>query len=351
MTRKEIVVDLGRIGSTFNHEQCDAIYENDIALWTDISQQINHKTYSHDGISAEVIADWEPVIDNFKKQQKREREFNKLLKEKGDAAWTIYKTELQDPKVSFTVTIKGKHELLKQDWYHRFFIEKYIYDIFLIANLSLPGSCEFLNARFTTKSGKDRERYNLSSYNFEEGLYRHLEGKSPSPTILPIRSVMEWYKEFDTGVRQKAETSIEKAVFSLLHLCKKDTDETSMIWIFHALEAIYGTKVGEGFSNLIDRISILLELNIEQKKKTKKKLRDMYDYRSSIVHGGYKVHHPLKNEVIDRNLTNDYFRMFELHQEGFNLVVASIQKLIKNGWHGITFEQKLNGIQNHYTKK
>ena len=129
MTRKEIVVDLGRIGRTLNHEQSDAIYENDIALWIDISQKINHKTYYHDGISAEVIVDWEPVVDNFKKQQAREREFNKLLKEKGEAAWEIHKTELQDPK-SFVHSINNrKARATETRVVPQFFLLKNIYMI------------------------------------------------------------------------------------------------------------------------------------------------------------------------------------------------------------------------------
>ncbi|QYJ82011.1 HEPN domain-containing protein [Shewanella aegiceratis] len=344
MIREEIVIDLGRIGRTNDHGQSDEIFIKEIELWGKINERLNSKSYTHDGVSAEIYTDWSPVIEELKKQQTREREFNKLLEENGEAAWEIYRFDIKEPKVKFLVSIQGKNEVSEYKWYPRFFVEKYLYDIFLIANLSLPGSCEFLNVRFISEREKESERYLLSSYNFEEALYNQLDGVRPSPICLPVSSVIDWYDNLDTGIKQKAESPIEKAIFSLLHLCKSDVDETSVVWLFHALEAIYGTRVGEGFSNLINRLSILLQLDSKEKAKTKKKLRSMYDYRSSIVHGGYQVHHPLRNEVIDKRLNEDWLRTYELFQDGFNLVVLSIQIMIQNGWYGIEVKESLIGV-------
>jgi hypothetical protein len=343
--REEIVIDLGRIGRTNDHDQSDEIFIKEIELWGTLNERLNSKCYTHDGVSAEVCTDWSPVIEELKKQRSREKEFNKLLEEKGEAVWEIYRSDRKDPEAKFLVSIQGKNEVSEYKWYPQFFVEKYLYDIFLIANLSLPGSCEFLNVRFISEREKEGERYLLSSFNFEEALYNQLDGVRPSPICLPVSSLIDWYDNLDTGIKQKAETSIEKAVFSLLHLCKSEVDEASVVWIFHALEAIYGTRVGEGFSNLINRLSILLQLDSKEKAKTKKKLRSMYDYRSSIVHGGYQVHHPLRNDVIDKRLNEDWLRTYELFQGGFNLVVLSIQTMIQNGWYGIEVKESLIGIE------
>lgn len=345
MIREEIVIDLGRIGRTNDHDKSNEIFIKEIELWRNLNERLNSKSYTHDGVSAEVCADWSPVIEELKKQHSREKEFKKLLEEKKEEAWEIYKTDHKYPEIKFLVSIQGKNKVSEYKWYPKFFVEKYLYDIFFIANLSLPGSCEFLNVRFISEREKEDERYLLSSYNFEEALYNQLDGVRPSPICLPVSSVIDWYDDLDTGIKQKAESPIEKAIFSLLHICKSEINETSVVWIFHALEAIYGTRVGEGFSNLINRLSILLQLDSKEKAKTKKKLRSMYDYRSSIVHGGYQVHHPLRNEVIDKRLNEDLSRTYELFQDGFNLIVLSIQTMIKNGWYGIEVKESLIGVE------
>jgi hypothetical protein len=339
-----IIIDLGRIGRTQEHDRSDEMYELDISLWSEIIISHSFRSYYHDGVRAEVQADWAPVREHLVEDQDRDKEFHRLLKENSKAAWTIYDSSREYAKVSFLVRIDGSNDLSQYQWYPVFFVEKYIYDIFLIANLALPGSCEFLNVRFPNERGISSDRYGLSSYNFEEALYDHFYNRSTSIQLLPLELVAHWYESLGLGIRQKAESPIEKAIFSLLHICKSEIDETSIIWIFHSLEAIYGTRVGEGFRNIIDRMAILLELNPKQKASAKKKLRSMYDFRSSLVHGGYEVHHPLRREVIDKRLDDDYSRTYDLVQYGFNIVVASLQKLIERGWYGVEVKEQLSGI-------
>lgn len=346
MIKKEIIISIGSLGRKFEHEQSDEIFLKDIKLWREIKESFSLKSYTHESVSAEVITDWSPVIEELEQQHSRDQEFKKTLKEEGEeAAWEVFSSDREEPKVKFLVIIQGESKLSDHNWYYQFFVEKYLYDVFFIINLSLPGACDFFNVRFINERELENERFLLSSYGFEEALYSHLSGIRPSPMCLPINAVLDWYSVLDLGIKQKAESPIEKAIFSLLHLCKSEVDETSVVWIFHALEAIYGTKVGEGFTNLIDRLSNFLELGSKEKGKAKKNLRAMYDYRSALVHGGYKVHHPLRNEVIDKRLNEDYSRIIELFQFGFNLVVLSIQTMIRNNWYGIEVQETLVGIE------
>ncbi|MCH8492738.1 MAG: hypothetical protein LAT53_05835 [Idiomarina sp.] len=344
MASQTIIIDLGVIGRANEHHQSDEMYKLEISLWSEIIANYSSRSYNHEGILAKVEADWSSVREHLSAAQNTNKEFHRLLKEKGEVAWAIYDSSLENPKVQVLVTLEGNNDLSKHKWYPVFFVEKYIYDTFFIANLALPGSCEFLNVRFPSERGVSTERYGLSSCFFEMALHDFFDNKDTSIQLLPLGLVADWYENLGLGVRQKADSSIEKAIFSLLHICKSDGDETSIIWIFHALEAIYGTRVGEGFSNIIDRMAILLELNSKQKASSKKKLRRMYDFRSSLVHGGYEVHHPLRNEVLDKRLNDDYLRTYDLIQYGFNVIVASLQKLIERDWYGVEVEVQLGGI-------
>ncbi len=48
-------------------------------------------------------------------------------------------------------------------------------------------------------------------------------------------------------------------------------------------------------------------------------------------------------EVIDRRVNDDYDRTFRLGQIGFNLVVASIQRLIVKDWIRISVSEEIKG--------
>ncbi|MEO2055751.1 MAG: hypothetical protein ABGX83_10775 [Nitrospira sp.] len=169
------------------------------------------------------------------------------------------------------------------------------YDFFSIMNFSVPGSCDCLNIKICSKSSDDSNHFKLSSHNFEIGYYSSLNGKKPNISTLSLKDVLEWFKVLDLGIKQKAESSLERALFSLFHMCRLDGDVTTIIWIFHALEALYKTKVGEGFTNLYQRISSLLKFDGYDQRILKKTLRKLYDLRCAIVHGGYQIHHPMSS--------------------------------------------------------
>lgn len=338
---------LGRIGRTLEQDQWEHIGQQDVNVWIVTQQIITPYEYAHDGVNATVEVDWSKVTEYLKKYQLANSSFQSALAnniinppEKRISLEKLIPNLDANLELTASITIKGKNEFSEYKWYPGFFLEKYIYDVFFILNMSIPGSCEFLNLRFKNES----ERFYLSAFNFELGYEDFLNNKKICISELPIKTVYSWYKELSLNVKQKSEQPIEKAIFSLLHICKSDMDVTSIIWIFHALEAIYGTRVGEGFTNLIDRMAKLLQWNDKEKKQAKSHLRDLYDFRSAIVHGGFKVHHPMRNEVVDNRLNDDYSKIYDLTQIGFNLVVLSIQTLVKNGWFGIDVKETISGI-------
>lgn len=338
---------LGQIARSLELDQWKHIDQQDVNVWIKAQQLITPYQYLHDGVNITVEVDWSKIIEHFKIYQTDNNVFRTALAEniKNPLEKRINLGALipnLDTNLELTASIKmqGKNKFSEYKWYPRFFLEKYIYDVFFILNMSIPGSCGFLNFKFKNES----ERFYLSTFNFELGYEDFLNNKKICISELPIETVYNWYKELSLNVKQKSDLPIEKAIFSLLHICRSDMGVTSIIWIFHALEAIYGTRVGEGFTNLIDRMATLLHWNDKEKKQAKSHLRELYDFRSAFVHGGFKVHHPMRNEVLDNRLNDDYSKIYDLTQVGFNLVVLSIQTLIKNGWFGIDVKETISGI-------
>lgn len=345
---REVKLSIGRITRSNECDNWRKIDSLDVSIWANAINLLSKRQYSHQGCQAVVTADWSPVYHHISDHAERNVEFHELLANKGDLTAWFKNNESnfsKDLTVICTVEFDGRNKLIEHPWYPEFFAERYIYDFFTVMNFSVPGSCDFLNIRVLSDRPLGQEnRKELSSFNFEDGLSSSFMGATPKLDILQLKIVYEWYNKLNIGVKQKAETPIEKALFSLLHICKLDGEVTSVIWIFHALESLYSTRVGEGFTNLFNRISMLLELNKKEQSILKKNLRKLYDFRSSIVHGGYEVHHPERSEAIDSRINDDMSSFYKLNQYEFNIVVCSIQQLIKNNWHGIKLDESMSGV-------
>lgn len=246
--------------------------------------------------------------------------------------------------ISFSVEISSDEE----KYHHgKHFIEHFIYEVFLIMNLAWPGVCDFYNLYLRSNREfeeiKIRTEISLSSVNLELAWLNSEDNKFPKNDEIPLEIVVNWYNKINLGIKQKAVDSIEKVLFSLLHICRDGEDVTTVVWVFHALEALFGKKVGESFTNLVDRISSLLQVNPNEKNNLKKKLRYLYNLRSSLVHGGYAIYHPLRNEIFDEAINNQRTDMYENIAFGVSIIIASLQQLIKNNWYGINIEQKITG--------
>ncbi|MFJ2379884.1 hypothetical protein [Pseudomonas protegens] len=345
MVEHQVDIHLKNTGREIEHDRWEEVDAKDVLLWEFVNESLEAGTYSHNEIVVTVECDFSAMLERYEWHKEINYAYRHSDEVKTRALWgdgsSTYGIDF-----TATVVLVGDEALSEHSWYPVFFVEKYLYDIFFIMNMSLPGSCNFYGLRCgESKLRGESSSTHLTGLHFEQGHYDRLDGSKLAPMELPIGTVSSWYRRLGLGVKQKSETGVEKAIFSLLHLCRKDVDVSSVVWIFHALEAIYGTKVGEGFTNIVDRVAMLLELDLKEKKRLKKILRELYDFRSSFVHGGYKVHHPMSMEVFDARLNDDYSKMLGIVQSGFNIVVLSLQVLINNDWVGIKVDESLSGLQ------
>jgi hypothetical protein len=73
------------------------------------------------------------------------------------------------------------------------------------------------------------------------------------------------------------------------------------------------------------------------------KLRSLYDIRNAIVHGGFEVSHPMHNGALDKRVDENYARLSEAADYGYAILLASIQKIILNGWRFPKFQEAIGG--------
>jgi len=217
--------------------------------------------------------------------------------------------------------------------------ENAFYHLFLIVNLAFPNSLDMYDAYCVT-------RYSNRTYKHKLGLSASMFGFRrngwPNTKTLPIDICYKWFKSLNIGIRQISQTNIERALFSLLHVAHQQhgINPTDIIWIAHALEALYDTPNNSVSKILKDRIFLVLgspkDLN-----KYKRKIDEFYIMRSRLVHGDMEIISPCNNSLFDIDFDDFVFKMIESIDFGTKLVVATIQKMILEGWTNIGFRESL----------
>nr|VVV06073.1 hypothetical protein AW0309160_03557 [Aliivibrio wodanis] len=217
----------------------------------------------------------------------------------------------------------------------RMHLHRYLLDMFVVCNLAAPGLVDFYNAKL--EGDNEYTPIKLSNYSFGNALQDIVTKRVPYVVYTDVRKSFDWFRSLNIGTKIVASTPIEKAIFSLLHMVRMDDYDISTIpWIFHALEAIYGTNAGRGFNDISEQIKFLLSVEERQQKGLKNKLRELNNLRSSFIHGGYCVSH-----IMDQDSNN---KIFELVNFGISLVISSIQSLMLNNWHSIYVQRQIVGL-------
>jgi hypothetical protein len=250
--------------------------------------------------------------------------------------WEVYSKEVH---ISVTVELEGTNKLSNYDWYPDFFVENALYDLFVVANLALPSAADFNTVRLEQTGLTPHEPLSLSAYYLDDYFARTVSW--PKLSRLDVSLVDRWYKRVRNGVGQVPETPAERAVFALWHVCRSSGRPEDIVWIFYGFESLFQTRTGENFNALLDRISLLLDPTEVQLMFLKKKLRSMYDHRSSFVHGGLQVIHPSHSEVADPLAQAKYGDIVDLSVFGTRLLVACLQRYVANNWRAVAFKTSI----------
>ena len=306
-------------------------------FWHRAPESLRQRKYHHDGCDIQVEVNWQPLANRLQRDFDLIRPFRKGVSSAGGISSKI----LKPLRIRANVTVSGENPRSGYQWYPTFFLKAWIHEIFLIANLSVPGAACFENLSIKQSKQSFPDEVRLSSFSFDAGWVDALDGEGSAVQALPREDVLQWFNAINVGYKQQAETGVERALYALLHMAGDDTKVDSITWLFYGLEALVSTRVGENISGLVRRLSSILDLEASQQKWLNKQLRQLYDMRSSFVHGGYAIPHPLANEVIDKHLDHHFSELFRLHQFGTSLLISTLQALIKKRIVGLRFDEQL----------
>jgi Apea-like HEPN len=221
-------------------------------------------------------------------------------------------------------------------------IENLIFQFFLAMNIATPGSFNPFSRELQVNS--HFEIYEYSSSCIESAWIESTDNGWPTISSIEISRVWNWIQSLNLGYRQIAQNRTERALFSILHLCKEDkVSPTQLIWISFALEALYDTPKAQINKTLIERISLVLGIPDDIKRKYKKKINEFYDLRSRFVHGELDIATPLSNEILDDKCSEYQAIIIEYCDFGLSIILATLQKMIQNEWKTLHFEENYYG--------
>jgi hypothetical protein len=108
--------------------------------------------------------------------------------------------------------------------------------------------------------------------------------------LIPFRRVWVWLEEVIPTVKQVAETNSQRLLFSLFHVFRNwSYSPIQLIWITHALEAIFKQRPAQGTALMFQRICSAFKIPKAEQKRFNNRLRKMYEQRHSFVHGSFEI--------------------------------------------------------------
>ena len=223
-----------------------------------------------------------------------------------------------------------------------YYLEMIIYDIFLIANLSHPGSLSIYKLELLID-----ETYSIIFENepLIFGMIIQPRGsiKWLNNFKIDLSVVSNWYNSFNLIEKQLSTSNLERCLYAMLNLTASyRIGPLSIIWLTLALESIYNLPKSSICKTLLNRICLVFDSSLEEEKQIKKIVSNFYDHRSRIVHGDFDICHPSLNELLDEELDGYIGKIFQKEAIVSNILVVTLQKMILKNSKKLCFKESIS---------
>lgn len=240
----------------------------DMAVWRSASEVLRERTYATEDGMVRVQVDWDPLV----------------TRDHADEGPVQFEVQVIDERVDPDARDADSFAAL------------FFHDAFLMLNLAVPGS--FGGAIAILSGGSDVA---LSARLFEYAWAASSRNGSPSIEPLPLADVVSWYDALQLGTQQLAADGVAKALFLLLHLARREEDEsTSVVRLGQALEAL---EIGAP--------------------------THFFELRDAIVHGVAPVLHPLADDALDDRVDDESLELVNASDFAASVVVGALQGLVR----------------------
>lgn len=276
-------------------------------------------------------ADWSEVAESVITSMHENRLFYTQTDENERNRIIKYMDKHKHKSPTLKIDIKTKTDTRYQNTN---IIRMYLMNVFLALNITSPGCAEFYNV---TPTSDYNYKVSLSSFH----MYDAWKFSWPTVEQIDFTETISWIADLNIGRRQVAETPIERVLFSILRVCDGNfPGPPHLVWLSHALEAIIDTPSERISSALRDRLFLILGTP-PNTKKAKKLITNFYNLRSRVVHGDFRILHPLENEILDEEVESYHDEFREPISFAIALLISIAQKFIKNGWSSLEYIEAL----------
>lgn len=340
VTKAEFAIEVPGMARNISDDHWQEIDTAHIKLWTEACDLLRrHEVTSPSGLVT-IEIDWQPVVSQL-------RQHYEVMKRLYAAAGTpeAYTIAEAFDHEAITIPVVAASADLQTDrrWFAGAVLQCVLHDVFLAMNLAAPGSCNFYHAKLLSHDPIGHQDLELSEFLFDLAYLNGRDGKWPTPKLLPLDIVLRWMSCVRSGTAQIPRNPSEKVLFAMLHMAQLENSPVNLVWLFYALETLLDAKPGQNLSTVTERCVLLLEADKKQVKFLKRNLREMYNIRSAFVHGGLQVLHPMHNEGLELGVEEEYLRIAEPSEFGFQLLLTLVQATIERGWRWPRFSEVVEG--------
>jgi hypothetical protein len=311
--------------------------------WASAVDVLKCRVYQEADRDVVVSADWRPAAAVVARGFEVEREVHRTRSfdfyQNQPKGWNVARV----PVRAFA-TARGIDQSSDVEHVGSSHVEQFVYDCFLALNLACPGSANFRPVRIFERR-KKRWELSLSSSLMETAWIYALRERWPELQVLNLGKVWAWITGFGFGVRQAAASPVERALFSVLHVCRHGRDDpAALIWLSHALEALFGSPKDAIVEKLRSRICDVLDVPNDSRRTIRRTVTRFYEVRSAFVHGTFRVVHPHENEAFDPAVDEYRETFIQTTDVAMALVLATLQLHIVNNWRAIEFKESYRGV-------
>ncbi|MEL7110021.1 MAG: hypothetical protein AAGJ68_05410 [Pseudomonadota bacterium] len=339
-------LSLGGLGRDISDDDWENTDKKIIETWQELQRNYSTFERTYLGEECEFAFDWTAPIGRLEQTYDI---YSRLFDANGHVIESVmneFGQRVVAPRVTATVESRAFNEKSRGRASH--LLANALLDLFLAMNLSFPGCCDFYSVKLldVSSSGEsiDSELRHLSGHKFEVALLLSIDGKFPDVEPIPVGDCINWIKNAGDTSTTTAKSAPKKLLYALLHFGNAVSSESDVIWIFYILETVFDTRPGENFNALHRRICRLLVLSDNQAGQFKKRLRRLYNLRSSLIHGGHEILHPDHHSLLDSEIGQKQSKAREDLEFGVALSIAVVREMVRNQFARLEFSEELTGV-------
>ncbi|MCP9762018.1 hypothetical protein [Lacihabitans soyangensis] len=155
----------------------------------------------------------------------------------------------------------------------------------------------------------------------------------PEKTTVKIIEVWNYILNKTTLLEKFSSTKIERALCSFTYLFSDSYHSdipVALFWAISGLEALFV----EGDTGITQQLNDKIPVFLGEIETDKKRLKKLYNFRSSLIHGGLSI--PIKEAIINDEKHKE--ELYEMSTLSSFILVASLQKIIKNDLKELKFK-------------